>query len=64
MEEKKSPNPNKSNTRGWNREEKKNNHTKWSKKIAIKKIRIKIKIKNKLKGNYKFLVGEWNWKEK
>jgi len=41
---------------------KKNNHKKGSK---IKKIkRIRIKIKNKLESNYKFLIGGWNWKEK
>ena len=32
--------------------------------LAIKKIRIKIKIKNKLEGNFKFFIVGWNWKEK
>jgi hypothetical protein len=30
------------------------------KKIAIKKIRVKIKIKNKLEDNSKFLIGGLN----
>jgi len=33
------------------------------KKIAIKKIKLKIKIKNKLEGSPKFFIGELNWKK-
>jgi len=34
------------------------------KKITIKKMRIKIEVKNKLEGNYKFLIEEWKLKRK
>jgi hypothetical protein len=42
--------------------EKKNNYTKGStiKKIGIKRIMVKIKIKNKLEGDYKFLIRGLN----
>jgi len=29
----------------------------------IKRIRVKIKVKNKLEGNHKFSIGGLNWKE-
>ena len=32
-------------------------------KISIKRIRIKIEIKNKLDDNYKFSIEKWNLKE-
>jgi len=32
--------------------------------MIIKKIRVKFKIKNKLEGNKKFLIGGLNLKEK
>jgi len=42
--------------------EKKNNYIKGStfKKKGIKRIMVKIKIKNKLEGDYKFLIGGLN----
>jgi predicted DNA-binding antitoxin AbrB/MazE fold protein len=40
---------------------KKINYTKGSKiKIEIKRMEMKIEIKNKLEGNYKFLIGGLN----
>jgi len=41
---------------------KKNNYIKGStiKKKGIKRIMVKIKIKNKLEGDYKFLIGGLN----
>ena len=33
------------------------------KKITIKTMMIKIKIKNKLEGNYKFFIEWWNKKK-
>jgi len=48
----------------WMMKSKKKYYTKDPKlKISIKKIRIKIEIKNKLEDNYKFLIKMWNWKE-
>lgn len=45
---------------------KKKNYTKGLKikKIIIRRIKIKIKIKNKLENNYKFSIEEWNQEEK
>ena len=40
---------------------------KWShkrtKKIVIKRMRIKIEIKNKAEGSYNFFIRWWNGKE-
>ena len=44
--------------------EKKNIQKNPKQKIIIKKIRIKIEIKNKLEDNYEFSLKRWNWKEK
>ena len=44
---------------------KKFSYTKGSKtQIAVKKMMIKIKIKNDLEDNYEFFIERWNWKEK
>jgi hypothetical protein len=42
----------------------KEKYTKRWKKITIKRMRIKIEVKNKLEGNYKFLIEEWKLKRK
>jgi hypothetical protein len=61
MKKQRSPIPNKSNVEGWNREKQlviQKEHN-----IAIKRMMIKIKIKNELEDNYEFFIEKWNWKE-
>ena len=66
MEKLWSPIPNQSNIEGWNWKNKKNSIIQKDPKpkLEIKRIRIKIDIKNKLDDNYQFSIEEWNWKEK
>jgi hypothetical protein len=54
--------PNKLNIEGWN--QKKKLITQNDLKIIIKRMRVKIEIKNKLEGKQKFSIRELNWYEK